>query len=118
MDHLLFRETGACVPHLYPPFFSSLFFNYSKWKRKTGNFEGEQQLEAKATSHAVQWQLKSSDDIAVIVITNVVVPQTVPCKQRLNFRCVSWCAKSSLCRQLFNFLSCRQEIRHAICKQN
>ena len=25
----------------------------------------------------------------------------VPCEQRLHFRCVSWCAKSSLCRQLF-----------------
>ena len=27
----------------------------------------------------------------------------VPCEKRLHFRCVSWRAKSSLCRQPFNF---------------
>ena len=43
---------------------------------------------------------------------------SVSCEQRLNFRCVSWRAKSSLCRQPFNFLSCMRETRHAIRKQN
>ena len=38
----------------------------------------------------------------------------VPCEQRLYFRCVSWRAKSSLCWQPFNFLSCMREIPHAI----
>ena len=37
---------------------------------------------------------------------------------RLHFRCVSWCAKRSLCRQPFSFPSCMREIRHAIHKQN
>ena len=41
-----------------------------------------------------------------------------PWEQRLHFRCVSWRAKSSLCRQPFNFLSCMREIRHTIRKQN
>ena len=30
----------------------------------------------------------------------------LPCEQRLHFRGMSWRAKSSLCRQPFNFLSC------------
>ena len=42
----------------------------------------------------------------------------VPCEQRLHFRCVSCLAKSSLCRQPFNFPSCMCEIRHAIRKKN
>ena len=41
----------------------------------------------------------------------------LPCKQRLHFRGMSWRAKSSLCRQPFNFLSCMRKIRHAIRKQ-
>ena len=44
----------------------------------------------------------------------LIASVTVPCEQRLHFRCVSWRAKSSLCRQPFNFLSCMREIRHAI----
>ena len=40
------------------------------------------------------------------------------CEQRLHFPWVSWRAKSSLCGQLFNFLSCMREIRHAIREQN
>ena len=27
--------------------------------------------------------------------------RSIPCEQRLHFRCVNWCAKSSLCRQPF-----------------
>ena len=42
----------------------------------------------------------------------------VPCEKRLHFRCVSWRAKSSLCGQPFNFLSCIRKIRHAIRTQN
>ena len=38
----------------------------------------------------------------------------VPCEQRLHFRGMSWCAKSSLCRQPFSFLS---RIRQAIRKK-
>ena len=30
--------------------------------------------------------------------------QLIPCKQRLHFRCVSQCAKSSLCRQPFKLI--------------
>ena len=41
----------------------------------------------------------------------------LPCEQRLHFRGMSWRAKSSLCRQPFNFLSCMRKIRHAIRKQ-
>ena len=41
----------------------------------------------------------------------------LPCEQRPHFRGMSWRAKSSLCRQLFNFLSCMRKIRHAIRKQ-
>ena len=33
------------------------------------------------------------------------------------FADMSWRAKSSLCRQPFNFLSCMRKIRHAIRKQ-
>ena len=43
--------------------------------------------------------------------------QMIPCKQRLHFRGMRWRAKSSLCRQPFNFLSCMRKIRHAIRKQ-
>ena len=42
----------------------------------------------------------------------------IPSEQRIHFRCMSWRAKRSLCRQPFNFLSCMREIRHAIRKQN
>ena len=42
---------------------------------------------------------------------------SLPCEQRLHFRGMSWRAKSSLCRQPFNFLSCMRKIRHAIRKQ-
>ena len=42
----------------------------------------------------------------------------VPCEHRLHFLCVSWRAKSSLCPQPFNFLSCMREIPHAIRKEN
>ena len=42
----------------------------------------------------------------------------LPREQRLHFRCVSCRAKSSLCWQPFNFLSCLREIHHAICKEN
>ena len=41
----------------------------------------------------------------------------LPCEQRLHFRDTSWRAKTSLCRQPFNFLSCMRKIRHAIRKQ-
>ena len=41
----------------------------------------------------------------------------LPCERRLHFRGMSWRAKSSLCRQPFNFLSCMRKIRHAIRKQ-
>ena len=41
----------------------------------------------------------------------------LPCKQRPHFRGVRRRAKSNLCRQPFNFLSCMHEIRHAIRKQ-
>ena len=41
----------------------------------------------------------------------------LPCEQRLHFRGMRWRAKSSLCRQPFNFLSCMRKIRHAIRKQ-
>ena len=47
----------------------------------------------------------------------VILPFRVPCEQRLHFRGMSWRAKSSLCRQPFNFLSCMRKIRHAIRKQ-
>ena len=43
--------------------------------------------------------------------------ESLPCEQRLHFRGMSWRAKSSLCRQPFNFLSCMRKIRHAIRKQ-
>ena len=33
------------------------------------------------------------------------------------FAVMNWRAKSSLCRQPFNFLSCTRKIRHAIRKQ-
>ena len=42
----------------------------------------------------------------------------LPREQRLHFRCVSCRAKSSLCWQPFNLLSCLREIHHAICKEN
>ena len=42
----------------------------------------------------------------------------VPREQTLHFRCVSCCAKSSLCRQLFNFLPSMREIYDAIREQN
>ena len=42
----------------------------------------------------------------------------LPCEQRLHFRSVTSRAKSSLCWQPFNFLTCMGEIRHAIHKQN
>jgi len=38
----------------------------------------------------------------------------LPYEQRLHFRAMSWRAKSSPCRQPFNFLSCMRKIRHAI----
>ena len=41
----------------------------------------------------------------------------LPCKQRPHFRGVRRRAKSNLCRQPFNFLSCMRKIRHAIRKQ-
>ena len=42
--------------------------------------------------------------------------ENLPCEQRLHFRGMRWRAKSSLCRQPFNFLSCMRKIHHAICK--
>ena len=42
---------------------------------------------------------------------------SIPCEQKLHSRGMSWRAKSSLCRQPFNFLSCMRKIRHAIRKQ-
>ena len=42
----------------------------------------------------------------------------LPCEQRLHFRSVTSRAKSSLCWQPFNFLTCMCEIRHVIHKQN
>ena len=42
---------------------------------------------------------------------------SIPWEQRLHFRGMRWRAKSSLCRQPFNFLSCMRKIRHAIRKQ-
>ena len=42
----------------------------------------------------------------------------LPCEQRLHFQRVTSRAKSSLCWQPFNFLTCMCEIRHAIHKQN
>ena len=47
----------------------------------------------------------------------VVAYRSLPCEQRLHFRNMRWRAKSSLCRQPFNFLSCMRKIRHAIRKQ-
>ena len=42
---------------------------------------------------------------------------TLPCEQKLHFRGMGWRAKSCLCRQPFNFLSCMRKTRHAIRKQ-
>ena len=42
---------------------------------------------------------------------------SVPREQRLHFRGMRWRAKSSLCRQPFNFLSCIRKIHHVIRKQ-
>ena len=53
----------------------------------------------------------------IVSIQNSVFKCRLPCEQRLHFRGMSWCAKSSLCRQPFNFLSCMRKIRHAIRKQ-
>ena len=53
----------------------------------------------------------------IVSIQNPVFKCRLPCEQRLHFRGMSWCAKSSLCRQPFNFLSCMRKIRHAIRKQ-
>ena len=41
----------------------------------------------------------------------------LPCEQRLHFRGMRWRAKSSLCRQPLNFLSCMRKIRQATRKQ-
>ena len=41
----------------------------------------------------------------------------LPCEPGLHLRGMRWRAKSSLCRQPFNFLSCMRKIRHAIRKQ-
>ena len=46
-----------------------------------------------------------------------ICARTLPCEQRLHVRDTSWRAKSSLCGQPFNFLSCVRKIRHAIRKQ-
>ena len=48
----------------------------------------------------------------------LLTSKLLPCDQRRHFRCVSWHAKSSLCRQPFNFLSCMCKVRHMIRKQN
>ena len=53
-----------------------------------------------------------------VTYAQVWVVLLVPCEQRLHFRWVSCRAKSSLCWQLFYFLSCMREICHAIHKQN
>ena len=42
----------------------------------------------------------------------------LPCEQRIHFHCVMGHVKSSLRRQLFNFLSCKHKICHATHKQN
>ena len=62
---------------------------------------------APSTNHSLFFN-KSLSNLATLL----------PREQRLHFRCVSCRAKSSLCWQPFNFLSCLREIHHAICKQN
>ena len=53
----------------------------------------------------------------IIIFLSLRAGGILPCEQRLHFRGMRRRAKSSLCRQPFNFISCMRKIRHAIRKQ-
>ena len=99
----------------FRPFFSFLFFDLREQPHLFHNA---------TTGFPAKWSLRNKHRNSILMACHLInyaqvwVVLLVSCEQRLHFCWVSCHAKSSLCWQPFNFLSCMRKICLVIRKQN